>query len=600
MGKIKILPVYPEFPETFWGFKTAVEYVGKKSAMPPTGLATVMAMLPEKNFQIKQITDMNVAPLSDKQIKDSDLIFTSTMIVQEDSHNEIIDRAHHYGKKVVAGGPFPTTYPDRMEADYIVAGEAEVTLGPFLEDLLDGTNQRIWTEENVRGRGLVQLTKRGKTEITNTPLPRWDLLNLKDYHSAAIQYSRGCPFDCDFCDITKLYGKESRTKTPDQMVRELDDLYNAGHRGLVFIVDDNFIGNREHVKEMLPKITAWQKENGKPFSFFTEASMNLAWESNSDILDSMNDAGFNFVFLGIESVDNDVLKLMHKKQNTKISQLEAVRKIQKKGIEVSGGFIIGSDGEKPDVFEGLFNFIQEAGIPTPMPGLLTAVRGTDLYKRLDLEGRIRKESDGNNTHKLHFNFETQLDEDFLIEGYKGLISDLFEPKNYYERCRVLQKNTGKINLLNRANLEGLVAFGKSLNRQLFAKGGWEYVKYLSSTAIKNPKYFPEAVTQAIKLDHFRTITNATIEAHAYIPHTENLFEHFTEKAKTIYSKSEKDLQDRLKIISKKAGKIIKKAEKKYSKLHRDFNEHAGEALRNLKENVSAEMERYKSATATSI
>jgi radical SAM superfamily enzyme YgiQ (UPF0313 family)/uncharacterized protein YlaN (UPF0358 family) len=592
MGKVKVLPVYPEFPYTFWSFKKAVEYMGKKAAMPPTGLATVMAMLPEK-FEAQRIIDLNVEPLTDEQIKNSDIIFTSSMIVQEDSHNEVIDRAHYFGKKVVAGGPFPTTYPDRMDADYIVSGEAEVTLQPFLEDLLNGASNGEWTEKSVAGRGLVQLTKRGKTEITNTPLPRWDLLNLKDYHSAAIQFSRGCPFDCDFCDITKLYGKESRTKTPEQMLREFDALYEVGHRGSVFIVDDNFIGNRNHVKELLPKMKEWQTEKGFPYSFYTEASMNLAWDANEDILKGMSDVGFNFAFLGIESVDDEVLKIMHKGQNTKMSQLEAVKKIQKAGIEVSGGFIIGSDGEKPDAFEGLYNFIQEAGIATPMPGLLTAVRGTDLYKRLDSEGRIRKESDGNNTHNLHFNFEPQLDEKFLIEGYKGLIKKLFEPKNYYDRCRVLQKNIGRFRHNDRSSLEGVVAFGKSLKNQLFAKGGIEYAKYLGGTIMRNPKNFPEAVAHAIKLDHFQTITNATLEAHEYIPHTETLYEHFLEKSKKIYSKSEKDLHNRLEIISKKAGKIIRKAERKYSKLHEDFNEHAGVALNNLKNNINTLVESYK-------
>ena len=598
MGKIRILPVYPEFPLTFWSFKKAVEYVGRKAAMPPAGLATVLAMLPEEKFQVQRIIDLNVEPLADKQIKDSDILFTSTMIVQEDSHNEVIDRAHYHGKKVVAGGPFPTTYPERMDADYIVSGEAEVTLQPFLEDLLNGTTRREWTEKNVAGRGLVQLTKRGKTEITNTPLPRWDLLNLKNYFSAAIQYSRGCPFDCDFCDITKLYGKESRTKTPDQMIRELDALYQTGHRDSVFIVDDNFIGNRSHVKELLPRLSEWQKEKQYPFSLFTEASMNLAWDNNADILNGMSEAGFNFVFLGIESVDDEVLKIMHKGQNTKMSQLEAVRKIQKAGLEVSGGFIIGSDGEKPNVFDGLFNFIQEAGIPTPMPGLLTAVRGTDLYKRLESEGRIRKESDGNNTHNLHFNFKPQLPEHFLIQGYKELIKKLFDPRNYYDRCRVLQENMGSIKLTNRASLESVVALGKSLRRQLFANGGLEYSKYLLGTLITKPSYFPEAVSQAIKLDHFRTITNATLQAHEYIPHTETLYEHFKEKAKEIFAKREHDIQERFEMISKKAGRIIGKAEKKYEGLHKDFREHASEALVNLKKNFNTLIESYKSRSIT--
>ena len=358
MDKIKVLPIYPKFPETFWSFGKTIKYVGKKAVMPPTGLATVLAMLPDEKFEAQRIIDLNVEPLTDEQIKSSDIIFTSTMIIQEDSHNEVVDKARFFGKKVVAGGPFVTTYPERTSADYIVAGEAEVTLRPFLEDLLNSPTQRIWTEKSVSGRSLVQLTKGRKVEITQTPLPRWDLLDLNNYSSAAIQYSRGCPFNCDFCDITKLFGREPRTKTPEQMISELDALYNSGHRGSVFIVDDNFIGNRNNVKQLLPRIAEWQQERRYPFSLFTEASMNLAWDSNEAILEGMNKAGFDFVFLGIESVDDEVLKIMHKGQNTKMSQLEAVRRIQKYGLEVSGGFIIGRDGEKTDVFDNLFNFIQ--------------------------------------------------------------------------------------------------------------------------------------------------------------------------------------------------------------------------------------------------
>ena len=386
MRKIVVLPVFPEFPFTFWSFKKSVEYVGKKAVMPPTGLATVLAMLPEEKFDIGRVVDMNIESLTDEQIKCSDLIFTSTMIIQEEAHNEVVDRAHYFGKKVVAGGPFVTTYPEKTTADYIVSGEAEVTLRPFLEDLLNGAEKGVWTEKNVLGRGFVQLTKGGKVVLIDTPIPRWDLVDLNSYASAAIQFSRGCPFNCDFCDITKLFGRESRTKTPEQMILELDALYEAGHDGSVFFVDDNFIGNREAVRRLLPFLKNWQERNKYPFSFFTEASLNLAWDSNLDILQGMNEAGFDSVFVGIESVDNDVLKKMHKEQNTKMSLLDAVRRIHGAGLSASGGLIAGSDGEKPDVFDRLFNIIQEAGIPEAMPGLLTAVRGTDLYKRLDSEG----------------------------------------------------------------------------------------------------------------------------------------------------------------------------------------------------------------------
>ncbi len=593
MGKIRVLPVYPEFPSTtFWSFKNSVELMGRKAAMPPTGLATVLAMLPEDKFEIGKVVDMNVKFLTNKDIENSDLIFTSTMIVQEKSHNKVVDRAHYFGKKVVAGGPLVTTYPDRTEADYIVAGEAEVTLGPFLEDLLKGTDQRIWTESNVKGRGVVKLTRGGKTEITSTPLPRWDLVDLRKYLSAAIQYSRGCPFNCDFCDITKLFGRESRTKTSQQMIAELNALYTSGHRGSVFIVDDNFIGNREKVRQLLPDLKDWQTRMKFPFSFYTEASMDLAWDSNRDILKGMNEAGFHFVFLGIESVDNEVLKKMHKGQNTKISQLEAVRRIQEAGLEVSGGFIIGSDGEKPDVFDGLYKFIQEAGIPMAMPGLLTAVRGTDLYKRLEREGRIVRESDGNNTHNLTLNFIPQLDRELLIGGYKQLIGKLFDPKNYYQRCRVLRDNLGEHRSSREVNGEGITAFGRLIIRQLFTRNGLEEAKYLFDTLLTKPHYFSEAAAQVIKFDHFKYITKATLDAEEYASHAERLYDKFAQGAVDIYVTNKIDLSKAREKVSVFARKTLESAEKRLSKLHKDFRSGVENAHVRLRERINTELGNY--------
>ncbi len=596
MGKIKVLPVYPEFPLTFWSYKKALEYIGKKAVMPPTGLATVLSMLPQNKFEPQKIIDLNVELLKDKEVQDSDIIFTSTMIVQEDSHNELIEKAHFYGKKVVAGGPFPTSYPERnKKADYIIEGEAEITLMPFLEDLLKGKARRIYTEENITKEGhyLTKLTKTGKADISQTPIPRWDLLDLSRYHSPGIQYSRGCPKDCEFCDVTKLFGREPRTKTPQQMILELDAVYNAGHRGNVMIVDDNIIGNKRNLKELLPEIIAWQQGKKYPFNFFTEASMDLAWETNNDILEGLSKAGFSQIFMGIESLDEEVLEKTNKKQNTVIPQLEAVKKIQRAGIEVTGGFIIGLDGEKPDVFDQLFKFIQEAGIVVPMPGLLTVLKGTKLYHRLEKEGRIKGESSGNNTHNLSFNFKTELDEKILMDGYKKLLENLFEPKNYYERCRTLQKNLGKGHRPNRKNLEGLIAFGRSLKNQLFAAGGIEYSKYIFESALKNPSYFPEAVTQAIKLDHFRTITKATLEADSYVPETKKWFEQFKEKAKEISAKYQHDFAKSSILISEIARNIIIQAEKKYQEIHKDFRENPRYALNNLKRNLDGELKNYE-------
>lgn len=587
MPKIKVLMVYPEVPLTFWSFRSSVEYVGKKAGLPPTGLATVAAMLPEDKFELERIIDMNVEPLKDRQIDSADIILTSTMVVQEDSHNEVIRRARRHGKQVVAGGPFPTSYPERVPADYIVAGEAELTLKPFVEDFLAGKPKRIYTEKSVGASG--------KPSLIHTPIPRWDLLRLNKYASVSIQYSRGCPFSCEFCDIASLNGKIPRTKAPEQVIGELDSLLYLHRGGSVFILDDNFIGNAKNVRILLPELIRWQKKHGYPFNFYAEASMNLAWNSNKDILENMVEAGFDSVFLGIENPDPESVRRMNKAQNAEISPLEAVRTIQRAGMEVTGGFIVGSDGDKKTVCDDLFNFIQEAGIPVSMPGLLVAIKGTDLYRRLEKEERFRQESRGDNTHHLGFNFRPKLDEEFLIKEYAGLLSRLFDPKNYYERCRTLQRNLGNNNSSGRAGKDDVSALFKSLGRQLFAPGGWEYTKFLASTLAKKPRQFPNAVAYAIKLDHFGKLTRAATDVHNYQTQTESLYERFTRRAGEIYGRyrAKHELSEGESRVRTYAAKIISRAEARYSKLHKDFRGDARNALENLKERVHKGTEKIR-------
>lgn len=583
MNKIRVLPVYPRFPETFWGGRTALEYIGKKAVMPPLGLLTVLAMLPEDRFEIHRIIDLNVEPLTDEHLKNSDIVFISAMIPQEISHNEIIRRAHKHGKPVAAGGPFPTSYPERSGADHIVAGEAEVTLPAFLKDLVNGNPRKIYTEKDVikEGRCKVELTKMGKPCLTQTPVPRWDLIDLKLYYSATIQYSRGCPRRCEFCEITHLFGREPRTKTPEQMIAEFNALHKTGYHGNVQLVDDNIIGNGKNLRAFLPYGVRWQEERGYPFEFDIEASMDLAWDFNKDLLGGLVKLGVSHAFLGIESTEVDVLKIMGKSQNSKMPQLEAVRRIQQAGIVVTAGVIVGNDGEKPDIFDKLFNFIQKAGIVGSMPGLLRVPRNTDLYARLKKEGRLREEARGVNTHHFSFDFVPEQDEELLIKGYKNLLAKLFDPKNYYARDRILQKNLGPNYSGGRINLKGVIAFGKLFKRQLFAKSGIKCARYLAKTAIRNPSYFVEAVTQAIKLDHYRTITTAALEADDYIPQTKSWYEQFAGKVREICSRRGKKDER----IGLTANRIIVKAERRYQKLHEDFREGAERALENLRQKV---------------
>ncbi len=577
---MKVLPVFPSFPLSFWSYRYTVELIKKKATMPPTGLATVSAMLPPGDFEVMPVVDLNVEPLTDEHIKESDIIFASAMIVQRDSLEEIIDRAHFLGKKVVAGGPYPTSYPDEVSADHLVLDEAEVTLQPFLEDLLNGNPNHVYdAKSSLQRRANIALSKGGKPLLTKTPIPRWDLLKLNQYSSLAVQYSRGCPFNCDFCDITNLFGRDSRTKTPEQMINEIQAIYQTGWRGSIFVVDDNFIGNRAEVRKLLPALAQWQKDHNYPYTLFTEASMDLAIPANKDIRDGMIDAGFDSVFLGIESPDPEVLKNMHKGQNLMgaTSPGEKIKVLQEAGFEVTGGFIIGSDKEKPDVFEHLFNFIQESGVVVPMAGLLTALRGTDLYRRLESEGRLLGDTTGNNTHSLNFNFKTQLDEKFLVDGYVGLLQRLFDSKNYYDRCRVLDSRRGEYHTINRIDKEGISAFGKLLYENSVKRPDIEFFKYLVGVAIKKPSRIAEAVAHAAKLRHFRIMTENTVEVRKYTEHTKSLYESFCSKVGELKGSAQERLQD-IGVIERD---IINKARIRYERLHEDFRQNALGALESL-------------------
>ncbi len=512
--RTKVLLVYPKFPISFWGFQKAVEISGRKSAMPPTGLLTVAAMLPD-DFLVTGLVDLNVQSLTDDQIDEADLILTSSMLVQSESLREVIKRVHSRGKKVVSGGPHPTLYPDDVPADYLVLGEAEVTLWPFLEDWRAGTPRAIYEESVwVQRMSPASLTREGKALIDRTPVPRWDLINLDDYASMAVQYSRGCPFSCDFCDIPGLYGRRTRAKSPEQMIREFNALYQAGWRGPVFIVDDNFIGNKSALRVFLPVLADWQRERSYPFSLFTEASADLGMLNHADIRDLMVDAGFAEIFIGLESSDPDVLKAMDKGQNLgSLSLAEKIAIIQESGLEVSGGIIIGHDGEKPNVFEVLPAFLLTTGVVMPMPGLLTAVRGTPLYQELKRAGRLRGESGGNNTHHLGFNFETELPEQFLIDGYVELLRHLFHSRNYYQRCRVLASRRGPYHRPSRLSWRNLAVAGRLLWRNLFRRPDIFFAHQLWWVLRRDPHGLAEFFAQAAKLLHFQKMTDDLVKTH---------------------------------------------------------------------------------------
>ncbi|KAB2963849.1 MAG: B12-binding domain-containing radical SAM protein [Thermoanaerobaculia bacterium] len=500
------LLVYPRFPPSFWGFQYALELMGKRSAMPPLGLLTVAAMFPG-HYRLR-LVDTNVVALTDQDLDWADLVLTSTMVVQRRSLQAVIARCNRRGKPVVVGGPHPTSFADEIAgADFFVLDEVEETFPRFLADWEAGRARRVYLPEH-------------KPAVAATPAPRFDLLDLGAYSSMALQFSRGCPFNCEFCDITKLFGRVPRTKSSAQMLAEFDALYELGWRGPVFLVDDNFIGNRQEALRLLPEIAAWQRRRAYPFDLFTEASVNLA--QHEPLMDAMVAAGFSMVFLGIESPNPEALKRTRKSQNVQRGDgdflLHAVQAIQRKGMEVSGGFILGLDGDGPEVFDAQVAFIQEAGIPRAMVGLLTAMRGTDLHARLAAEGRLLGEASGNNV-EIALDFRPQLGPEVLIEGYRRVLATLYEPglRNYFTRCWTLLSNLGPGVAGRRRHYEvaKLLALLRSLRRQSLSRQAPAYLGLLLRTLLLRPRHIGLAIRLAIMGLHLEKFTRQTLATHDF-------------------------------------------------------------------------------------
>src|SRR4051794_9462240 len=414
---MKVLLVYPVFPDTYWSFRHALAFEGRQAAFPPLGLLTVSAMLP-KAWE-RRLVDMNVEELWPDDIEWADIVMVSAMIVQRESLEKVVALCRKLGKKVVVGGPYVSTSSERLpDADHIFIGEAESTLPEFINDLELGIAKKIYQADE-------------RPSLLNTPVPDFGLVDMRRYSAMNIQYSRGCPFQCEFCDIIEIYGRVPRTKSNEQMLAELDELKSIGWRGLVFIVDDNFIGNKKNVRLFMPDLIKWSRENEFPFSYITEASVNLA--EDDALLQMMEDSGFRRVFLGIETPVEESLKEAQKGQNTRRDLLDSVKKIQSYGMEVMAGFILGFDNDPGDIFEGPKNFIRESGIPLAMVGLLSALPDTQLWRRLEKEGRLLDVSTGNNTD-CTLNFVPAMEVKQLVEGYKRVLRNIYSPHEYYRRA----------------------------------------------------------------------------------------------------------------------------------------------------------------------
>jgi radical SAM superfamily enzyme YgiQ (UPF0313 family) len=486
---MKILMVYPQYPATFWSFKHCLKFVSKKSSYPPLGLLTVAAMLPAA--WEKTVVDMNVTRLTDDAILRADYVFISAMGIQKESVKEVIRHCRELGAKIVAGGPLFTMEPDDYPTvDHLVLGEAEAILPEFLTDLANGCAKREYRAT-------------ANPDICTTPLPQWSLINMKHYSAMSVQYSRGCPFNCEFCDIVLLNGHRPRTKSKEQMLAELDALYNNGWRDGVFIVDDNFIGNKNKLKEeILPAFIAWRKGKKRPFVFNTETSINLA--DDEELIRLMVEAGFNAVFIGIETPNEESLAECAKQQNQHRDLQAAVKKLHNFGLEVQGGFIVGFDSDPLSIFKAQINFIQNSGIVTAMVGLLNAPPGTRLYQRLKKENRIIGDFDGSNTE---CNFIPKMNYQTLVAGYKNILNNIYSSKQYYERINIFlkefrpyKKNRGNFKLGHITLL-----WKASWFLGIWGKGKRHYWKLMVGTVLRRPRSFPVAMKLAIYGYHFRRV-----------------------------------------------------------------------------------------------
>lgn len=486
---MNILLVYPETPSTFWSFAHVMPFISRKAAFPPLGLLTVAAMLPRE--WILKLVDVNVSRLTDADIDWADYVLISGMIVHADSARDIIRRCDTRGKPIIAGGPLFTTGYERFpEVRHFVVAEAEPIMPELVQDMRAGKVKHFYRSMQ-------------RPDVTGTPIPRWDLIDIRHYATLSVQYSRGCPFNCDFCDIIVMNGRVPRVKTPAQMIAELEAIAATGWTGTVFVVDDNFIGNKARVKDFLRAFIERRSKTPLHFRFLTQASLNIV--DDPELIRLMVESGFKSLFIGIESPDEASLVECAKVQNTRRDLVSAVKAINRAGMEVMGGFIVGFDSDRPGIFEAQMKFIQESGVVTAMVGLLTALPETRLYARLKQEGRILAHSTGNNLDAV-LNFVPKLDREFLISGYRNLVNQLYAPKAYYRRILTFLATYRPAGPRARLGRSDISAFLRSLwVMGVVRRGRREYWKFLCKTLVYHRAAFADAMALAITGFHFRKV-----------------------------------------------------------------------------------------------
>lgn len=487
MQCVNVLLLYPEFPDTFWSFKHALKFIRKRASLPPLGLLTVAALLPRP--WPKRLVDLNVRRLTDRDLAWADLVCISAMIAQRDTAAALIARCRAAGKVIVAGGPLFTSGHDQFPGvDHFVLNEAELTLPEFLRDFAAGCARPVYTAT-------------GYADVHQTPVPRWELADLHHYASLSLQFSRGCPFDCEFCDVTAKFGHLPRTKTAAQVIAELDELHRLGWRGQVFFVDDNLIGNKRALKtDLLPALIEWQRHR-RMRPFFTEASINLA--DDPELMRLMVEAGFDAVFVGIETPDAAGLADCHKRQNEHRDLIADVKRIQRAGLQVQGGFIVGFDTDTPTIFQRQIDFIQQSGIVTAMVGLLNALPDTKLYARMKREGRLSGQSTGDNVDGT-INFIPRMDKKQLVEGYRRILSRIYAPGPYYQRVRTFLREYKRPRFRLSVNWRNWLAFTQACIRLgVIGRERFQYWRLLWWTLFHRPALLNMAVTLSIYGHHFR-------------------------------------------------------------------------------------------------
>jgi len=487
---MKVLLIYPEFPDTFWSFKHALQFVRKNSSNPPLGLVTIAALSPSE--WEKRLVDMNVRPLSDKDIQWADIVFISAMIIQRDSTHTVARRIKAAGKTIVAGGPlFTGEWQDFPEIDHFVLNEGEITYPQFLKDLKSGTLQKAYSTTEF-------------ADIRQSPVPMWELIEMKRYDSMCIQFSRGCPFACEFCNITAMLGHTPRLKSAQQIIAELDKLYNLGWRRNVFFVDDNFIGNKKALKEeILPALIEWRKDKSGTH-FITEASINLA--DDPELMDLMAEAGFISVFVGIETPDESSLTECHKNQNKGRSLIDSVKRLQHNGLQVMGGFIVGFDSDTSSIFQRQIDFIQNSGIVTAMVGLLQAPFGTPLYARLKAEGRLNEEMSGDNADGTT-NIIPKMDMHELREGYENILRTIYSADGFYQRVKTFLSNYKPVKSTVHLEFQEVLALFRTIWKIgiLSSERGY-YWNLIFWTLFHEPKQLPLAITFTVYGYHFKRVS----------------------------------------------------------------------------------------------